>query len=128
MKNGIFISILALSLAAITASDVQADQPQAAECNAIGAVGAGVVQQIVKQGDVSQCEDFTNLFFEFALEGCFGLIATGEINGIFGAGTTQPGGPNEGAAKNLGIAICEAVGACGLCAQAMMAGVCIDLC
>jgi hypothetical protein len=128
MKNGIFISIVALSLAAITASDVQADQPQAALCNTIGANDVGTVQQIVKQGDVSQCGEFIAVFVEFAEAGCFGLIATGEIDGIFDTATVQPAGPDEGAAKNLGITVCDAVNDCGLCPAALAMGVCAMLC
>lgn len=128
MKNGIFISIVALSLAAITASDVQADQPLAALCNTIGANDAGTVQQIAKQGDLSQCGEFTAAFVEFLMMGCLDLFNAGELDGIFGTASVQPAGPDEGATKNLGIAICDAVDACGLCPTALMVGVCVEPC
>jgi len=128
MKNGIFISIVALSLAAITVSDAQADQPQTVLCNTIGANNVGMVQQIAKQGDTSQCVEFTEVFFEFAMEGCFDLIAAGELDGIFGTASVQPAGPDEGATKNLATTVCNAVDDCGLCPAALMAGVCGMIC
>lgn len=128
MKNAILISIVALSVGVIAAPDVQADKPQAVLCNNILADGLGTAQQIVVQEQLALCEDFTLLFFEFGLEGCFGLFAAGELNGVGGQASIQPGGPDEGEVKNLGDQICGAVAACGLCEQAVMAGVCGQAC
>ncbi len=151
MKNGIFISILALSPAGITprmkklasllllafplalgcgssgtgaASDVQALQPLEAECNAIGAVAAGAAHQVVVRGDVSQCGEVISAFVEFGVAGCFGLMP----NGLFGTASTSPAGPNEGAITNLGQVVCDSVEACGLCLAALMQGVCVPTC
>ena len=128
MKNGIFISILALSLAAITASDVQAQQPLAALCNTIGADGAGPVQQIARQGDLSQCGEFGLLFGEFVGAGCLPLFNAGELQGIFGAASTSPAGPNEGVITNFGQTVCDSVNACGLCPTALTLGICVMTC
>lgn len=125
MKATIFVSIAALCLAVMSTSDVQADQPQATTCNVILAQGLQATQQIVNQGDLVQCADFTEAFFEFALEGCFDLFAAGELEGIGGPGVLHP---ETGELKNLGVTICDAIIACNLCGPALVAGVCVESC
>ena len=125
MKATIFVSIAALCLAVMSTSDVQADQPQATTCNVVLAQGLEATQQIVKQGDLVQCGDFTNSFFEFALEGCFDLFGAQELEGLGGSAVLHP---ETGELKNLGVTICDAVDICGLCGPALLAGVCVEPC
>jgi hypothetical protein len=115
MKN--FASILLISLVLVLAggiSETRADN-LVGVCNAAIADGLGPGLRFVHGvGDpMENCVEVGNALLTFlTTPGCFDAFAAGELPGISTA-STAVAGPNEGLAKPLGEAICEALLGCG---------------
>lgn len=131
MKKLFPITVVAFAAAAIFASDVYADST-AGICNSIVASGmrsAQVCENMSCMPGDDACIDVTNVFVEFvATPGCLDAFADGELNGLPGNASVQPGGPNEGGVKHIQDVICGAVYDCGLCPSALGVGICVLPC
>ena len=131
MKNLFPITIVACAAAALFVSGAHADST-AGICNSIVANGLGGAQACENMscmpGD-DPCMDVTHAFIEFVTtEGCVEAFANGELNGLPGNASVQPGGPNTGGAKHIQDVICGAVDDCGLCPSALLVGICVLPC
>jgi hypothetical protein len=98
-------------------------------CNAIVARSLGTAQHCIEFGcSESECIELSDTFVEFfTTPGCAGALTDGELNGLPGNASTQPGGPNAGDPKHIAEVICGAIEACGeeFCDNSQAAGICI---
>jgi hypothetical protein len=123
----LFIPVVAIAVTALLVSEADADDT-AGTCNAIIAteLGAGQVCENMScmPGD-AVCMDITNAFIEFVTTpGCLEAFYNGELNGLPGNASNQPGGPDAGDVKHIQDVICGAVEDCGLCPAALSLGLC----
>lgn len=116
-------------------SGLSAEQAKAnskGTCNAIVARALGTAQQCNKFGcslDGPECGELSATFVEFfvANPDCGVALGAGELNGLPGNASTQPGrGPNAGGPKHIAEVICGAIEECGFCEDSQDAGICID--
>ena len=101
-------------------------------CNAIVARSVGTAQQCNKFGCSSpspECTELSETFLEFFFSpaDCGEALGMGELNGLPGNASTQPGrGPNAGGPKHIAEVICGAIEDCGFCSDAQnIGGICI---
>ncbi len=123
------ITIVALAAFALFVSEVDADNAKGT-CNSIVASALGSAQACADMScEPDQCLDVTNAFVEFvATPGCLEAFQEGELDGLSGAASVQPNGPNAGGAKNIQFVVCGALDTCGLCPSALALGICPTLC
>ena len=98
------------------------------QCNAIVARSLGTAQQCNKFGcGLEDCIELQDTFNEFFGSGCGGPLGLGELNGLPGNASTQPGrGPNAGGPKHIAEVICGAIEECDpTCGNAQAAGICL---
>ena len=131
MKKLFPITVVALAAASFFVSDVRADNT-AGICNSIvatGMRGAQVCENMSCVPGDNACMLVTNAFVEFVMApSCLDMFANGELNGLPGNASVQPGGPDEGGVKHVQEVICGAVDDCGLCPSALAAGICVLPC
>jgi len=98
-------------------------------CNSIVARSLGTAQHCIKFGcGELECTELSATFVEFfTTPGCAGALTDGELNGLPGNASTQPGGPNAGDPKHIAEVICGGIEACGeeFCDNSQAAGICI---
>ena len=100
-------------------------------CNSIVARSLGTAQQCNKFGceeDGLECAQLSDTFVEFFFSPaeCGAALGMGELNGLPGNASTQPGrGPNAGGPKHIAEVICGAIEECGFCEDSQAAGICI---
>ena len=101
-------------------------------CNSIVARSLGTAQQCNKFGceqDGLECAELSDTFVEFFFSpaDCGAALGMGELNGLPGNASTQPGrGPNAGGPKHIAEVICGAIEECGFCSDAQnLGGICI---
>ena len=101
-------------------------------CNSIVARSLGTAQHCNKFGCSSpspECTELSDTFVEFFFSpaGCGGALGDGELNGLPGNASTQPGrGPNAGGPKHIAEVICGAIEECGFCDDAQnLGGICL---
>ena len=101
-------------------------------CNSIVARSLGTAQQCNKFGceeDGLECAELSETFAEFFFSPaeCGAALGMGELNGLPGNASTQPGnGPTAGGAKHIAEVICGAIEECGFCSDAQnLGGICI---
>ena len=101
-------------------------------CNSIVARSLGTAQQCNKFGceqDGLECGELSDTFVEFFFSpaNCGAALGMGELNGLPGNASTQPGrGPNAGGPKHIAEVICGAIEECGTCSDAQnIGGICI---
>ncbi|MDH4281778.1 MAG: hypothetical protein OEV36_03930 [Myxococcales bacterium] len=118
-------------VASVFVSDADADNVNGT-CNAIVATDLGAAQACENMSCVPGdpvCMAVTNALIEFvSTPGCVEAFANGELNGLPGNASVQPGGPNAGALKHIQDVICGAVEDCGLCPSALTFGICVTGC
>jgi hypothetical protein len=127
----LFIPVVAIAVTALLVSEADADDT-AGTCNAIVATALGSAQTCENMscmpGDAA-CMDITNGLFEFVTTpGCLVAFQNGELNGLPGNASNQPGGPDAGTFKHIADVVCGAIEDCGLCPAALMFGICGSLC
>lgn len=131
MTKLVSTTIVALAAAMLFVSDVGADTNYG-ECNSIvanGMRGAQVCENMSCMPGDAACMDVTDAFVDFLMTpGCLAAFANGELNGLPGNASVQPGGPNAGGVKHIQAVICGAVEDCGLCGPALSAGICVLPC
>ena len=101
-------------------------------CNSIVARSLGTAQHCNKFGCSSpspECTELSDTFVEFFFSpaDCGGALGDGELNGLPGNASTQPGrGPNAGGPKHIAEVICGAIEECGFCDDAQnLGGICL---
>ena len=106
-------------------------------CNSIVARSLGTAQQCNKFGCSSppgeepsaECIELSDTFVEFFFSpaDCGAALGMGELNGLPGNASTQPGnGPNAGGPKHIAEVICGAIEECGFCSDAQnLGGICL---
>jgi hypothetical protein len=116
MQKIVSIAVAALALILVGGSSgARADNTRGV-CNSIIADGLGAAQQVVNGvGDpVQQCTEVGEALSEFlTTPGCFEAFAAGELRGLGGPADNYVNGPNAGALKPVGEAICGALCGCG---------------
>jgi hypothetical protein len=112
-------------------SNAQADDLQG-ECNSIIAEALGSAQICYNHGcdpGDAECYDVGMALLQFfSNQECADAYFNGELKGLAGSASFQPGGPNAGGTKHITDVICGAIeecGLCGLCAAAQAAGICV---
>ena len=127
MKTLFTVSILTFAAAAFLVSDADAKNSNGT-CNKIVATALGTAQECTRMScepGSAKCMDITNTFIEFvATEGCIAGFQNGELNGLPGNASIQPGGPKAGDTKHISDVICGSIEDCGLCPSALMLGIC----
>ena len=127
MKTLFTVSILTFAAAAFLVSDADAKNSNGT-CNKIVATALGTAQECTRMScepGSAQCMEITNTFIEFvATEGCVAGFQNGELNGLPGNASIQPGGPEAGNTKHISDVICGSIEDCGLCQSALMLGIC----
>jgi hypothetical protein len=107
-------------------------QATAGECNEIVATSmrtAQECQRISCEPESAQCDEAFNALLEFvSTPGCLEALGNEDLNGLPGNAAIQPAGPNLGAAKHIGVVVCEAVEDCDLCEAALSFGICTETC
>jgi hypothetical protein len=102
------------------------------QCNAIVAHSlrtAQECQRISCEPGSDQCGEAFDTLLEFvSTPGCLAAFGAEELNGLPGNASIQPAGPNAGAAKHIGVVVCEAVDDCDLCGAALSFGICTETC
>ena len=102
------------------------------QCNAIVASSlrtAQECQRISCEPGSDQCDEALSTLTEFVTtEGCLAAFGAEELNGLPGNASIQPAGPNAGAAKHIGVVVCESVNDCELCGAALSFGICTETC
>jgi hypothetical protein len=131
MKKLFPMTIFALAATALFATGAEA-QINYGVCNSIvanGMRGAQVCENMSCMPGDAACTDVTDAFVDFLMTpGCLAAFAAGELNGLPGNASVQPGGPDAGGVKHIQEVICGAVEDCGLCAAALSAGICLLPC
>jgi hypothetical protein len=131
MKKLLSITAVAFAASVFLVSSAFADNT-AGICNSIVASGmqpAQVCENMSCMPGDEVCMDVTNVFIEFVTTpGCLTLFANGELKGLPGNASIQPGGPDEGGVKHVQDLICGAVSDCGLCESAIGVGICVLPC
>ena len=144
MKNHISTSAALLAAAAVMfvgcgeagggdTGSVALEQMQTTNgtCNATVARALRAAQECFKSGcepGRAACDDVTAAgagFFGNPV--CATAFANGELDGLVGNASIQPAGPNEGAAKRIGVVICTSIAQCGLC-PGIPEGTCVESC
>ena len=126
------IAVVVLGTSAFFISKADAKNSKGT-CNAIVATELGTAQECSRtmscEPGTDQCIDITNALMEFvATPGCVEAFANGELNGLPGNASTQPGGPKAGDTKRIQRVICGAIKDCFLCPSALALGICPTLC
>ena len=126
------IAVVVLGTSAFFVSQADAKNSKGT-CNAIVATELGTAQECSRTMSCApgtdQCIDITNALMEFvATPGCIESFANGELNGLPGNASTQPGGPKAGDTKPIQRVICGAIKDCFLCPSALALGICPTLC
>jgi len=106
----------------------QSAQLTKGQCNAIVARSLGTAQQCNKFGcGLEECIELSDTFNEFFGSGCGTPLGSGDLNGLPGNASTQPGrGPNAGGPKHIAEVICGAIEECGFCSDAQeLGGICL---
>ena len=102
------------------------------QCNRIVAKSlrtAQECQRISCDPGSDQCIEALDTLTEFvSTPGCLAAFGAEELNGLPGNASIQPAGPNAGAAKHIGVVVCEAVDDCNLCEAALSFGICTETC
>lgn len=131
MKKLLSITAVAFAASALFVSSALADNTKGI-CNSIVASGmrpAQVCENMSCMPGDEVCMDVTNVFIEFVTTpGCLPLFAAGELKGLPGNASIQPGGPDVGGVKHVQDLICGAVSDCGLCESALGVGICVVPC
>jgi len=106
-------------------------------CNSIVARSLGTAQQCNKfdcssppgEEPSAECIELSDTFvdFFFSPADCGAALGMGELNGLPGNASTQPGnGPNAGGPKHIAEVICGAIEECGFCSDAQnLGGICL---
>ena len=126
------VAVVVLGTSAFFVSKADAKNSKGT-CNAIVATELGTAQECSRtmscEPGTEQCIDITNALMEFvATPGCVEAFADGELNGLPGNASVQPGGPKAGDTKRIQRVICGAIKDCSLCPSALALGICPTLC